>query len=86
MVIETYESNISRNKEENLRNVDWFQISIMMNWISCFFQQFATPDQKNNISQIDGPTPKNSFGFQISQQNFQDAKALHEVQKYCLVS
>ena len=31
MVIETYESNISRNKEENLRNVDWFQISIMMN-------------------------------------------------------
>jgi hypothetical protein len=51
-----------------------------------FSQQFATPDQKNNISQIDGPTPKNSFGFQISQQNFQDAKALHEVQKYCHMS
>ena len=43
------------------------------------FQQFATPDNKANISQIDGPTPKNSFGFQVSQQNFQDAKALHEV-------
>lgn len=40
----------------------------------------ATPaNSKGNVSQIDGPTPKDSFGFKVSQHNFQDAKALHEV-------
>ncbi|XP_052087606.1 uncharacterized protein LOC127724637 isoform X3 [Mytilus californianus] len=54
--------------------------------LSIELQQYATPVQKRNVSQIDGPTPKNSFGFQISQQNFHDAKALHEVQNLTVFS
>lgn len=46
---------------------------------SYFQNQFVTPKNIHNVSQIDGPTPKNSFGFKISFQNIQDAKALHEV-------
>ncbi|XP_060083937.1 uncharacterized protein LOC132563202 [Ylistrum balloti] len=50
-------------------------------------QQFATPrDQKGHTSQIDGPTPQNSFGFKISQDNLQEAKALHEVQNLTVLS
>ncbi|XP_071136539.1 uncharacterized protein [Mytilus edulis] len=54
--------------------------------LSIELQQYSTPVQKRNVSQIDGPTPKNSFGFQISQQNFHDAKALHEVQNMTVLS
>lgn len=41
--------------------------------------QLATPTPKRSTSQIDGPTPKNTYGFKLTQQNYQDAKALHEV-------
>ncbi|OPL32791.1 dna subunit polymerase zeta catalytic, partial [Mytilus galloprovincialis] len=54
--------------------------------LSIELQQYSTPVQKRNVSQIDGPTPKNSFGFQISQQNFHDAKALHVVQNMTVLS
>ncbi|OWF40745.1 DNA polymerase zeta catalytic subunit-like [Mizuhopecten yessoensis] len=50
-------------------------------------QQFATPtDQKGHTSQIDGPTPQNSFGFKVSQDNLKGAKALHEVQNLTVLS
>ncbi|XP_069126103.1 uncharacterized protein [Argopecten irradians] len=50
-------------------------------------QQFATPrDQKGHTSQIDGPTPQNSFGFKVSQDNLQEAKALHVVQNLTVLS
>ncbi|XP_033741299.1 uncharacterized protein LOC117328070 [Pecten maximus] len=50
-------------------------------------QQYATPrDQKGHTSQIDGPTPQNSFGFKVSQDNLQEAKALHEVQNLTVLS
>lgn len=46
----------------------------------CHFQRYATPEQKKgHRSQIDAPTPQNSFGFKISQYNMQDAKGSHEV-------
>ncbi|CAL1531888.1 unnamed protein product [Lymnaea stagnalis] len=32
------------------------------------------------VSQIEGPTPKNSFGFKVPQTHVQDAKALHKYQ------
>ncbi|KAK2146298.1 hypothetical protein LSH36_617g00013 [Paralvinella palmiformis] len=48
--------------------------------------QFVTPKNIHNVSQIDGPTPKNSFGFKISFQNIQDAKALHEYQYLTVLS
>nr|XP_033795711.1 DNA polymerase zeta catalytic subunit isoform X2 [Geotrypetes seraphini] len=41
---------------------------------------------KNDISQIEGPSLNNSYGFKISVQNLQEAKALHEVQHLTLFS
>ncbi|ESO87294.1 hypothetical protein LOTGIDRAFT_107156 [Lottia gigantea] len=41
---------------------------------------------KQKTSQIDGPTPKNSFGFRITQQNLQTAKALHQHQYLTVMS
>ncbi|XP_060094185.1 DNA polymerase zeta catalytic subunit [Heteronotia binoei] len=41
---------------------------------------------KKETSQIEGPSLNNSYGFKISIQNLQDAKALHEVQHLTLFS
>ena len=30
-------------------------------------------------SQIEGPSPNNTYGFKVTQVNLKDAKALHEV-------
>ncbi|XP_078398728.1 DNA polymerase zeta catalytic subunit isoform X1 [Cetorhinus maximus] len=48
--------------------------------------QFAFQSAKKNVSQIEGPTLNNSYGFKVSQQNLQEAKALHEVQYLVLMS
>uniref|UniRef100_UPI00398F6E42 DNA polymerase zeta catalytic subunit n=1 Tax=Pristiophorus japonicus TaxID=55135 RepID=UPI00398F6E42 len=48
--------------------------------------QFAVQSSKKNVSQIEGPTLNNSYGFKVSQQNLQEAKALHEVQYLVLMS
>lgn len=40
---------------------------------------------KKDNSQIEGPSIANSYGFKISMQNLQDAKALHEVQYLTLM-
>ncbi|XP_041353976.1 LOW QUALITY PROTEIN: uncharacterized protein LOC121371842 [Gigantopelta aegis] len=40
----------------------------------------------SNVSQIDGPTPKNTCGFKYTQQNMQNAKAIHEYQYLTLLS
>jgi len=43
-------------------------------------QQYSTPAlHRSDMSQIEGPSLKNSFGFKHSQQHLQDTKALHEV-------
>ncbi|XP_045700139.1 DNA polymerase zeta catalytic subunit isoform X2 [Phyllostomus hastatus] len=49
--------------------------------------QFApvnTP--KKEGSQIDGPSLNNTYGFKVSIQNLQEAKALHEIQNLTLIS
>ncbi|XP_005990940.1 DNA polymerase zeta catalytic subunit isoform X2 [Latimeria chalumnae] len=49
--------------------------------------QFTTLSQpKKESSQIEGPSLNNSYGFKVSIQNLQDAKALHEVQYLTLFS
>ncbi|XP_067841160.1 DNA polymerase zeta catalytic subunit isoform X2 [Heptranchias perlo] len=48
--------------------------------------QFAVQSAKKDVSQIEGPTLNNSYGFKVSQQNLQEAKALHEVQYLVLMS
>uniref|UniRef100_A0A665WI97 DNA polymerase zeta catalytic subunit n=1 Tax=Echeneis naucrates TaxID=173247 RepID=A0A665WI97_ECHNA len=40
---------------------------------------------KKDNSQIEGPSIANSYGFKVSMQNLQDAKALHEVQYLTLM-
>ncbi|XP_073432100.1 DNA polymerase zeta catalytic subunit isoform X2 [Dendrobates tinctorius] len=48
--------------------------------------QFAAmADVKKETSQIEGPSLNNSYGFKVSVQNLQDAKALHEVQHLTLM-
>ncbi|XP_070705223.1 DNA polymerase zeta catalytic subunit [Pempheris klunzingeri] len=48
--------------------------------------QFAALNvPKKDNSQIEGPSIANSYGFKISMQNLQDAKALHEVQYLTLM-
>ncbi|XP_058881813.1 DNA polymerase zeta catalytic subunit-like isoform X1 [Acipenser ruthenus] len=49
--------------------------------------QFATLNvPKKESSEIEGPSINNSYGFKVSLQNLQDAKALHEVQHLTLLS
>uniref|UniRef100_A0A8C7UBM9 DNA polymerase zeta catalytic subunit n=1 Tax=Oncorhynchus mykiss TaxID=8022 RepID=A0A8C7UBM9_ONCMY len=49
--------------------------------------QFAALNApKKDNSQIEGPSISNSYGFKVSLQNLQDAKALHEVQHLTLMS
>ncbi|KAG9493376.1 hypothetical protein GDO78_001340 [Eleutherodactylus coqui] len=45
----------------------------------------ATADVKKESSQIEGPSLNNTYGFKVSAQNLQDAKALHEVQHLTLM-
>ncbi|XP_030578063.1 DNA polymerase zeta catalytic subunit isoform X2 [Archocentrus centrarchus] len=49
--------------------------------------QFAALNvPKKDNSQIEGPSIANSYGFKVSMQNLQDAKALHEVQHLTLMA
>ncbi|XP_058514090.1 DNA polymerase zeta catalytic subunit isoform X2 [Ochotona princeps] len=49
--------------------------------------QFATVNTpKKDTSQIDGPSLNNTYGFKVSLQNLQEAKALHEIQNLTLIS
>ncbi|KAL0967344.1 hypothetical protein UPYG_G00251070 [Umbra pygmaea] len=48
--------------------------------------QFAALNvSKKDTSQIEGPSISNSYGFKVSMQNLQEAKALHEVQHLMLM-
>uniref|UniRef100_A0A3Q1EJP1 DNA polymerase zeta catalytic subunit n=1 Tax=Acanthochromis polyacanthus TaxID=80966 RepID=A0A3Q1EJP1_9TELE len=47
------------------------------------FAALNVPKKEN--SQIEGPSIANSYGFKVSMQNLQDAKALHEVQHLTLM-
>ncbi|XP_022788883.1 DNA polymerase zeta catalytic subunit-like isoform X1 [Stylophora pistillata] len=53
--------------------------------------KFVTPGSKPRChlpwsSQIEGPSPNNTYGFKVTQINLRDAKALHEVQHLTLFS
>lgn len=46
-------------------------------------KKFSGHGSSSNRSFLDGPTQNNSYGFEVSQHNVQDAKALHEVSVSC---
>ncbi|XP_024852359.1 DNA polymerase zeta catalytic subunit isoform X4 [Bos indicus] len=49
--------------------------------------QFAAVNTpKKETSQIDGPSLNNTYGFKVSIQNLEEAKALHEIQNLTLIS
>ncbi|XP_051853508.1 DNA polymerase zeta catalytic subunit [Antechinus flavipes] len=49
--------------------------------------QFTTVNTpKKETSQIEGPSLNNTYGFKVSMQNLQEAKALHEKQNLTLIS
>ncbi|XP_004702065.1 DNA polymerase zeta catalytic subunit [Echinops telfairi] len=49
--------------------------------------QFAAVNTpKKETSQIDGPSLNTTYGFKVSVQNLQEAKALHEIQNLTLIS
>ncbi|KAB1275691.1 DNA polymerase zeta catalytic subunit [Camelus dromedarius] len=49
--------------------------------------QFAAVNTpKKETSEIDGPSLSNTYGFKVSVQNLQEAKALHEIQNLTLIS
>lgn len=57
-----------------------------LNTSHCLQQnQFAALNApKKDNSQIEGPSIANSYGFKVSMQNLQEAKALHEVSRKLL--
>lgn len=57
-----------------------FPLSFLSLSSSLLQNQFAALNvPKKDNSQIEGPSIANSYGFKVSMQNLQDAKALHEV-------
>ncbi|XP_007426650.1 DNA polymerase zeta catalytic subunit isoform X1 [Python bivittatus] len=66
------------------RNTDALRKVLLTTQIKNQFTTINT--QKKETSQIEGPSLNNSYGFKISVQNLQEAKALHEVQYLTLLS
>lgn len=67
-----------RNRAKPLRRL------ILSSQIKNQFTTLNVPKKDN--SQIEGPSIANSYGFKVSMQNLQEAKALHEVQYLTLMS
>ncbi|XP_015276270.1 PREDICTED: DNA polymerase zeta catalytic subunit-like [Gekko japonicus] len=65
-------------------NVDALRKVLLTTQVKNQFMARNTP--KKETSQIEGPSLNNSYGFKISIQNLQEAKALHEVQHLTLLS
>uniref|UniRef100_A0A8C0MAV5 DNA polymerase zeta catalytic subunit n=1 Tax=Canis lupus familiaris TaxID=9615 RepID=A0A8C0MAV5_CANLF len=64
-------------------NTDTFR-RILLTQAKNQFAAVNTP--KKETSQIDGPSLNNTYGFKVSVQNLQEAKALHEIQNLTLIS
>uniref|UniRef100_A0A670Z9N9 DNA polymerase zeta catalytic subunit n=1 Tax=Pseudonaja textilis TaxID=8673 RepID=A0A670Z9N9_PSETE len=77
-------SDVQKFSSRRGKNVDALRKVLLTTQIK---NQFATINtQKKETSQIEGPSLNNSYGFKISVQNLQEAKALHEVQYLTLLS
>ncbi|XP_025040532.2 DNA polymerase zeta catalytic subunit isoform X2 [Pelodiscus sinensis] len=65
-------------------NSDTFRRVLLTTQMKNQFAALSAP--KKETSQIEGPSLNNSYGFKVSVQNLQEAKALHEVQNLTLIS
>ncbi|XP_077875575.1 DNA polymerase zeta catalytic subunit isoform X2 [Ictidomys tridecemlineatus] len=65
-------------------NTDTLRRVLLTTQVKNQFAAVNTP--KKETSQIDGPSLNNTYGFKVSIQNLQEAKALHEIQNLTLIS
>ncbi|XP_015992480.2 DNA polymerase zeta catalytic subunit isoform X1 [Rousettus aegyptiacus] len=65
-------------------NTDTHHRRVLLTQAKNQFAAVNTP--KKETSQIDGPSLNNTYGFKVSIQNLQEAKALHEIQNLTLIS
>ncbi|XP_029411585.1 DNA polymerase zeta catalytic subunit isoform X2 [Nannospalax galili] len=65
-------------------NTDTLRRVLVTTQVKNQFAAVNTP--KKETSQIDGPSLNNTYGFKVSIQNLQEAKALHETQNLTLIS
>ncbi|KAG6934668.1 hypothetical protein G0U57_016698, partial [Chelydra serpentina] len=65
-------------------NSDTLRRVLLTTQVKNQFAALSAP--KKETSQIEGPSLNNSYGFKVSVQNLQEAKALHEVQNLTLIS
>ncbi|XP_046849330.1 uncharacterized protein LOC124442867 isoform X2 [Xenia sp. Carnegie-2017] len=80
-----------KNNEESRKEKDLKLQNLRRNLLKNHEKDYPLPGahQQTSLSEgsyIEGPTPTNSFGFQISQPNIQDAKSLRQVQFLTLLS
>ncbi|KAM8726444.1 DNA polymerase zeta catalytic subunit isoform 4-T4 [Acanthopagrus schlegelii] len=80
----TEEGRVSHRIQQRRRSqADPLRRVLLTTQIKNQFAALNVPKKDN--SQIEGPSIANSYGFKISMQNLQDAKALHEVQYLTLM-
>nr|XP_046229616.1 DNA polymerase zeta catalytic subunit isoform X2 [Scatophagus argus] len=82
-ISEAAEDAISQRLKQRRSQADPLRRVLLTTQMKNQFAALNVPKKDN--SQIEGPSIANSYGFKISMQNLQDAKALHEVQYLTLM-
>ncbi|KAL6096221.1 rev3l [Pungitius sinensis] len=77
------EDPVSLRLQQRRRQADPLRRVLLTTQMKNQFAALNVPKKDN--SEIEGPSIANSYGFKISMQNLQDAKALHEVQHLTLI-
>ncbi|XP_032398313.1 DNA polymerase zeta catalytic subunit isoform X2 [Etheostoma spectabile] len=78
------DANSQRLQQRRRSQADPLRRVLLTTQMKNQFAALNVPKKEN--SQIEGPSIANSYGFKISMQNLQDAKALHEVQYLTLMA
>lgn len=78
------DSSPQRLKQRRRSQADPLRRVLLTTQMKNQFAALNVPKKEN--SQIEGPSIANSYGFKVSMQNLQDAKALHEIQYLTLMA
>lgn len=81
---EDMEPRSQRLHQRSNKNKDALRRVLLTTQMKNQLSAMNAPKKEN--SQIEGPSICNSYGFKVSMQNLQEAKALHEVQHLTLIS
>ncbi|XP_018599271.1 DNA polymerase zeta catalytic subunit isoform X1 [Scleropages formosus] len=83
-IIEDVESRSQRIQQRRGGSAHTLRRVLLATQMKNQFASLNVPKIEN--SEIEGPSISNSYGFKVSMQNLQDAKALHEVQYLTVMS